>query len=314
MFLIVLSIIAGLVAIVSGAEFFVKGSSSLAKKLGVSDFAIGLTVVAIGTSTPELFVSIVSAIRGNGDLLLGNLLGSNISNILLILGASALVYPLTVRNRTLWKEIPFIFFLTALVGFLLNKNGYINNLDQAGGLVLVTFFAIFLYYVYTTSKSDAAEITNIKTEKWSLIATQIGGGLIGLTLGAKWLVSGAANLAETFRVTQSLVGITITAIGTSVPELATSITAALRRKRDIAIGNIIGSNVFNLSLILGLSAIIKPLNFSTNLLLDLYLSMGATALLFFAMFIGKKYTLEKWQGFVLIMLYLAYLAFVFLRG
>lgn len=314
MFLIIFSIITGLIAIIVGADFLVKGSSSMAKKLGVSDFAIGLTIVAIGTSTPELFVSIVSAIKENGDLLLGNLLGSNISNILLILGASALIFPLTVRNRTLWKEIPFIFFLTALVGFLLNDSGHLKNLDRAGGLILITFFIIFLYYVYTISKNDDAKIDDLETERWRLITLKIVGGLAGLILGARWLVSGTVSLAQTFHVTESLVGITITAIGTSVPELATSITAALKRKRDLAIGNIIGSNIFNLSLILGIAAVIKPISFSNNLLFDLYLSLGVTMVLFAAMFIGKKYTLEKWQGFVLILFYLAYLTFVFLRG
>jgi len=300
MFLIVFSIITGLVVLVLGAEYFVKGSSSLAKKLGVSDFAIGLTVVAIGTSTPELFVSIVSAIKGSGDLLLGNLLGSNLSNVMLILGTSALIYPLAVRNRTLWKEIPFIFFLTALVGFLLNSKNHIKSLGAAEGLILIMFFVIFLYYVYTTSKNDEAEITGIETEKWHVITLQIIGGLTALILGAKWMVSGAVDIAKIFNVTESLVGITITAIGTSVPELATSIAAALKRKRDIAIGNIIGSNIFNLSLILGVSSLIRPLTFSTNLLFDLYLSMGATALLFTAMFVGKNIPLKNGKGFYLL--------------
>lgn len=311
--------IIGFVLLIKGADYLVSGASSLAFKLGVAPLVIGLTIVAFGTSAPELIVNLMASISGNTDIAIGNILGSNIVNILIILGVSAIIYPITVQKSTIWKEIPFALLAVIVMAFMASdalidgaSSSYLSRID---GLVLISFFVIFLYYIVGLAKqspSDSAE----KPKEMSLTHSvmYIIVGLVGLVVGGKWIVDGAVIFAKSFGVSESLIGLTIVAIGTSLPEFATSVVAAYKKNSDIAIGNIVGSNIFNIFWILGISAFIAPLPFAPALTVDILVTLLATLLLFLALFVGKRHTLEKWQGVVFILLYVGYIAFLLMRG
>ncbi|OGY89762.1 MAG: sodium:proton exchanger [Candidatus Komeilibacteria bacterium RIFCSPLOWO2_01_FULL_45_10] len=308
-----LLLIIGFIILIKGADWLVDGASSLAKKLKISTLGIGLTIVAFGTSMPELFVNLFASFQGNTEIAVGNILGSNIANILLILGISAIIYPLTVTRGTVWKEIPFSLLAALMVGIMANdilidKSGG-NLLTRIDGLVLIGFFIIFFYYIFGIAKdqSPADKENNVKIYKTATSLTMIVGGLICMALGGKWIVDGAVALATILGVSQSLIGLTIVAVGTSLPELATSAMAAIKKNSDIAVGNIVGSNIFNIFWVLGVSALIKPLPFTPASSLDIGMTVFATLLLFVWMFIGKKRVLQSWQGMVFLMVYVAYI-------
>lgn len=305
--------------LIKGADWLVSGASSLASRLGVSALVIGLTIVAFGTSAPELTVNLLASVQGNTDIAIGNILGSNIANILLILGISAIIYPLAVQKGTVWREIPFALLAVIVVGILANDvffdGASVSVLSRIDGLVLISFFAVFLYYIFSVSKSskdDNGETVELLSTTKS--ATMIIGGLVGLVIGGKWIVDGAVLFATKLGVSEALIGLTIVAVGTSLPELATSAVAAYKKNVDIAIGNVIGSNIFNIFWILGVSASIAPLPFSSALILDLGVVIFVTVLLFLALFVGRKLVLERWQGVVFVVIYLIYIGFLLLRG
>lgn len=313
--------IVGFAALIKGADWLVSGASSVAARLGVSALVIGLTVVSFGTSAPELVVNVLASLQGNTDITIGNIAGSNSANILLILGISALIYPLAVGRGTVWKEIPFA-LLAMIMVVIMASDALIDGtatsaLTRIDGLVLIGFFIIFLYYIFGLAKESANTEAVTETEEvrsWPVALGMIVGGLTGLVLGGKWIVDGAVSIAENFGVSEALIGLTIVAVGTSLPELATSAVAAYRKNVDIAVGNIVGSNIFNVFWILGLSAVIRPLPFTPQLVLDLLVATGATVLLFFALFVGKRHQLERWQGGVFVLLYVAYIVFLVMRG
>lgn len=313
--------IVGFAALIKGADWLVSGASSVAARLGVSALVIGLTVVSFGTSAPELVVNVLASLQGNTDITIGNIAGSNSANILLILGISALIYPLAVGRGTVWKEIPFA-LLAMIMVVIMASDALIDGtatsaLTRIDGLVLIGFFIIFLYYIFGLAKESANTEAVTETEEvrsWPVALGMIVGGLTGLVLGGKWIVDGAVSIAENFGVSEALIGLTIVAVGTSLPELATSAVAAYRKNVDIAVGNIVGSNIFNVFWILGLSAVIRPLPFTPQLVLDLLVATGATVLLFFALFAGKRHQLERWQGGVFVLLYVAYIVFLVMRG
>lgn len=310
----------GFVLLIKGADLLVTGASSLAKRIGVSSLTIGLTIVAFGTSMPELVVNLLASAQGNTDIAIGNVVGSNIANILLILGVSAMIYPLAVQRGTVWKEIPFA--LLAVVMLIIMANDVLFDgsttsvLSRIDGLVLIGFFVIFLYYVFGLAKNGKENSEDESVELFSVGRSilMIGAGLVGLVLGGKWIVDGAVAFASSLGVSEALIGLTVVAVGTSLPELATSAVAAYRRNVDIAIGNVIGSNIFNIFWILGLSAIIKPLPFAPSLNADLLMVVLATSLLFLALFVGKRQILERWQGGVFVAMYVAYTIFLIFRG
>lgn len=310
----------GFVLLIKGADLLVTGASSLAKRIGVSSLMIGLTIVAFGTSMPELVVNLLASAQGNTDIAIGNVVGSNIANILLILGVSAMIYPLAVQRGTVWKEIPFA--LLAVVMLIIMANDVLFDgsttsvLSRIDGLVLIGFFVIFLYYVFGLAKNGKENSEDESVELFSVGRSilMIGAGLVGLVLGGKWIVDGAVAFASSLGVSEALIGLTVVAVGTSLPELATSAVAAYRRNVDIAIGNVIGSNIFNIFWILGLSAIIKPLPFAPSLNADLLMVVLATSLLFLALFVGKRQILERWQGGVFVAMYVAYTIFLIFRG
>jgi cation:H+ antiporter len=310
----------GFIFLIKGAGLLVDGASSLAKKLRVSNLVIGLTIVAFGTSAPELFVNLFAAFKGTTDIAIGNIIGSNSANILLILGISALIFPLKVSKSTVWKEIPMSLLAVVLVLIMANDklvDGLaFNSLTRSDGLALIAFFIIFLYYTFGIAKLENGE-QGAETVKlystWKSVGLIVL-GLVGLVLGGQWIVSGAVAIANYFGMSDVLIGLTIVAVGTSLPELATSAVAAYKKNSDIAVGNIVGSNIFNIFWILGLSAVIKPLPFKPEMNLDLLVVVGASMLLFVWMFLGKKHTLEKWQSAVFILLYIAYIAVIVSRG
>lgn len=310
---------AGFFLLIKGADWLVSGASSLASRLGVSALVIGLTIVAFGTSAPELVVNLFASVQGNTDIAIGNIIGSNIANILLILGIAATIYPLTVQKGTVWREIPFALLAVMVVGVMANDvffdGDVVSSITRIDGLVLIAFFTIFLYYIFGISKPADSESKD-RVEVVSLVKSfaLILGGLIGLVVGGKWIVDGAVLFATHMGVSETLIGLTIVAIGTSLPELATSAVAAYKRNVDIAVGNVVGSNIFNIFWILGISAIISPLPFSPQLSADVWVVIGATVLLFFALFVGKRHTVERWQGLLFVAAYLGYVGYLVLRG
>ncbi|MFH1111573.1 MAG: calcium/sodium antiporter [Patescibacteria group bacterium] len=310
--------IIGFIVLIKGADWLVDGAASLAKKWGISTLVIGLTVVAFGTSAPELIVNILASINGNPDIAIGNILGSNIANILLILGISAIIFPLTVKRGTIWKEIPLAILAVIAVALMANdiliEGGNWSGLTRIDGLMLISFFIIFLYYAFETSKAGHTDDIKMKIYSLPVSLGLVTVGLISLTLGGKWVVDGAITIARSLAISETVIGLTIVAVGTSLPELATSVVAAYKRNADIAVGNVVGSNIFNIFFILGLSAVISPLPFSAALNTDVLVTMIATILLFMVMFIGKRHTLERWQGIGFIGLYLFYIIWLIYRG
>jgi cation:H+ antiporter len=311
--------IAGFVLLIKGAYFLVDGASAIARRFNVSDLVIGLTVVAFGTSTPELFVNIIASAKGNTDLAIGNILGSNIANVFLILGVSSIIYPLKVNKGTVWKEIPFSLLAALVLGFMANdrlidQKNY-SALTRIDGLILLSFFAIFMYYSYGIAGEIEGVEQHVQMEHKSTAAScfYIGAGLAALIFGGKWIVDGAVVIAKNFGMSESLIGLTVVAVGTSLPELATSAAAAHRRNAEIAVGNVVGSNIFNIFFVLGISSIIKPLPFHIKDNLDIGVAILSSLLLFLFMFTGKKRSLDRWEGAVFLVLYAAYIVFLLIK-
>lgn len=307
--------------LIKGADFLVEGASSIAKHFKVSDLVIGLTIVAFGTSMPEMIVSLLSNIQGNTDIAIGNIIGSNIANILLILGVSAVIYPLSVSRGTVWKEIPFSLLAVLILGVMANDaffdGAIFSTLTRTDGLALLGFFVIFMYYTFGLSKNGAddkdneSEIVALSMSKSSLYVFL---GLLLLVVGGKFGVDMAVKIALGLGLSQSLIGLTIVAIGTSLPELATSAVAAYKHKSDIAIGNVVGSNIFNVFWILGLTSVISPLPFKAEANTDIAMAVLASLLLFIMMFVGKRHHLERRDGIVYIIIYFIYIGFLIIRG
>jgi cation:H+ antiporter len=321
--------IVGFYILIKGADVLVDGASSIAKRLHISDIVIGLTIVAFGTSMPELFVNLFSSINGNTDIAIGNIIGSNIANILLILGISAVVFPISVKSQTIWKEIPFG-GLAVLVTWILAQDMVFagaaeNYIGRGDGLILVLFFVLFLYYMFRMSRADTDSVLDTTTHtdqaisagevhslKRSIIMIVLG--LTGLIIGGKWIVDAAVAFAAYIGLSQALIGLSIVAVGTSLPELATSVVAARKGNSDIAIGNVAGSNIFNIFWILGVSSIISPLPFNSVLTVDFLVALGASVLLFLVMFVGKKAVIGRLEGLLFILSYIAYVVYIVMRG
>ncbi len=314
-----LLLIIGILILLKGADYLVKGSSSLAKKIGVPSLAIGLTLLAFGTSMPELIVNIVAAIKGNENIAFGNVIGSNIANILLVIGTAALITNLKVKPSTTWIEIP-ISFLAVCVLFIfahtLALGGYNKHVDRIEGIILIIFFILFIYYVFKLAKKKKVKLEEeIKIEKLSYktIILMIVLGIAGLYFGGKWTVEGAIGLARLVGISEYFISLTIVAIGTSLPELITSIVAALRKEADLVLGNVVGSNVFNVFLVLGISSIIIPIRMPTFAIIDLIFLLIITLLLIAFIYLGKKHEIVRWQGVFFIMAYFLYLIYLVSR-
>ncbi|UCE19355.1 MAG: calcium/sodium antiporter [Gemmatimonadota bacterium] len=313
-------LVVGFVFLIKGADFLVVGASSIARRFNVSDLVVGLTVVAFGTSTPELFVNIIASINGNTGIAVGNVLGSNSANIFLILGISSIIYPLSVGKGTVWKEIPLSLLAALMLGVLANDvlidgNVY-SALTRIDGLVFIAFFVIFLYYSFSIAKRIEGTEDHVPTKQYRLVTSflLVILGLIGLSLGGKWIVDGAVRIASALGVSQSMIGLTIVAVGTSLPELATSAVAASKKNVEIAVGNVVGSNIFNIFFVLGISSIINPIPFQPKSNIDIGVVLLASVLLFVNMFTGGKRVLDRWEGIVFLVLYVVYIGFLIFQG
>ncbi|MFH0840423.1 MAG: calcium/sodium antiporter [bacterium] len=314
-----LMIIAGFVFLIKGADYLVDGAASLAKKFKISDLVVGLTIIAFGTSAPEMVVNIMSSIQGNTDIAIGNVLGSNTANILLILGIAALIYPLKIKHSVAWRDIPLSLLAVLVVGFMVNDKIFdgqaFSILSRIDGLILLCFFAIFIYYIYTVAITSKATINS--TTKEFTVLKSLGLfclGMIGLIIGGRLAVTGAINLATTWGMSQSFIGLTIVAIGTSLPELFTCAVAAKKHNADIAVGGIVGSNILNIFWVLGVSSVIVPIPFDFLNNLDIFVLLAATILIMLWIILSKKYTLTRVQGGIMVFLYLAYLGYLVYMG
>lgn len=308
----ILYLIGGLVLTVFAADRMVEGSSSLAKRFNVSDLVIGLTIVALGTSAPELAINIFSALEGSTDLAIGNVLGSNIANILLILGSAALISPLVISRNTIWKEIPFSLLAVIVLGLMANDI-YLdagvsqNMISRNDGLVMLCFLGIFIVYTFEIAGSNPDIVEEVEMQPlWKSIMFTIL-GIVGLFIGGKLLVDGAIGLAKMAGMSERVIGLTIVAIGTSLPELAAAVVAARKGKTDMAVGNVIGSNLLNIFLILGVTSTILPMPFDATANIDLGLVVVATLLLFGATFFYNPRKIGKKEGVIFISLYIIYL-------
>jgi len=309
----VLILLGGFVALIYGAVKLVDGASSLASKLGIPNIVIGLTIVAFGTSAPELVVNLFASVNNNTEMVLGNVLGSNIFNVLAILGICAIFNPLTVKKNTNWIEIPLAVLAAVAVfvvasDILINKTSE-NIISRTDGMMLLLFFTIFLAYNIIISKSGSNdEEVKPKNFTYFISILYIIIGLTGLIVGGKFIVSSAVSIAQSFGLSERVIGLTIVSIGTSLPELATSIVSVRRKNVDIAIGNVVGSNIFNIFLILGLSAFVNPIVPNANSFFDIFVSLGSCLLLFVFIFTGKGKKIERWEGIIFLLLYIAYVS------
>ena len=309
----------GFVLLIGGAEYVVRGASSIAARLNVSPLVIGLTIVAFGTSAPELTVNVLAALRGSTDLAISNVVGSNIANILLVLGVAAIITPLKVKSNTVWKEIPFA-LLGIILLFIMGNDTFLDNttfnaLTRTDGLALLAIFIIFLYYIYSLAKNENYGAEE-KVKQYNLVASSgiFIGGLIALIAGGQFLVNGAVDIATTFGVSETLIGVSIIALGTSLPELATTVAAVRQGHRDVAIGNIVGSNIFNIFWILGVTSVIAPIPFSAAINADIMVGIGASLLLFIFMFTGKRHYMNRLEGITFLSFYALYISYVVIRG
>ncbi|MBN1973412.1 MAG: calcium/sodium antiporter [Sedimentisphaerales bacterium] len=313
-------LILGFALLIKGADYLVKGASSMAKILKVSDLIIGLTIVSFGTSMPEMVVNIFASAKGNSEIAIGNIIGSNIFNILVILGVSSIVSPLVVTKRTVWIEIPLTLFAALMLGLLANdyiftKSGF-HGLTRKDGLLLLFFLAVFIYYIYHVARKEKNCVISSVTQPFSISKSILAfaAGLAGLSLGAKLVVDSAVSLAEKLEVSQSLIALTIVAAGTGLPELATSAIAAYRKNSDIAVGNIVGSNILNIFLVLGISSSIKHIPLQSRNNIDIGVAVLASLILFAVMFLGKKHILDRWEGFIFVTIYVIYTVFLIIQG
>lgn len=315
MLLTVLLLFVGFAALIFGATKLVDAASSIASKMGVPSIVIGLTIVAFGTSAPELVVNVFAATTGNTEMVLGNVIGSNIFNVLGILGIASIIAPLTVKTNTTWLEIP-LSLLAAICVLIIAADVFLdgagsNVISRSEGIVLLLFFTIFLVYNLTVMKSGNSE-EEYETKDYSTLKSIlfIIIGLAGLVIGGRLIVDSAVVIAETLGLSERVIGLTVVSIGTSLPELATSIIAVRKKNMDIAIGNVVGSNIFNIFLILGISATIVPVEFSENSFFDIFVNILAGLLLFVFLFSGKGRRLERWEGIIFVLLYIAYLTYL----
>ena len=311
----IILLVVGFILLIKGADFFVDGASGIAEHFRVSKMLIALTIVSFGTSAPELAVSIKSLLSGNGDIVLGNVIGSNILNILLILGVSSLVHPLTVKNNTVKKELPITLMITLAFSVLLLDTFFngetVSFFTRSDGIILLLFFSVFLYYLFSLMKNkvdkddDKATLGLSKAIVFTII------GLLGIVFGSNFVVDSAAYIAKALGVTQRIISLTIVALGTSLPELVTSVMATKKGEYDIAIGNVVGSNIFNIGVVIGIPvALLGGVGVVTFSYLDIIVMIMAALMLF--LFSINDYKISKREGVMFLILFIVYYSYVVL--
>lgn len=314
------SLLIGLPLLLGGGHYLASGAGALALRLRIPQLAVGLTIVAMGTSAPELAVSLLAAMRGSSDIAMGNVVGSNIANLLLILGGVGILRPLTLTASIRWREIPFmllsVLMLAALVNDAFLSGAGQNVLGRGEGFALLGFFAIYLYYVVSVARSSGmqAEEEHIPTLSLPVALVMSVGGLVALIAGGKFTVTGASGLALAMGASEALVGLTVVAIGTSLPELVTSLAAARQGNADLAVGNVVGSNIFNIFWILGASACISPVPFNAQLNTDLGVLFVGTLLFFLFTYTGKRHTVDRFEAVLFLAMYGGYMGYLAVRG
>ena len=317
MWIDILWIVAGLVLILVGSDWLVEGASGVARKYGISEFIIGMTIVGIGTSMPELVSSLISAIQGHGDMALGNVTGSNICNILLILGVTALISPIKYTRSNIRKDIPFAILVSLfLMVMLYNCFGLFGEMGTPGisrvdALYLLSIFAVFMIDSFKSAKNGAEEEeASMKPMPMGKAIIFILLGLAGLIFGGQVFVDHTVSIAERFHVSEAFISITLMAVGTSLPELATCVVAAMKGKNQLALGNVIGSNIFNIALIIGTSAAISPFEIQSISTVDMGMVIVVVVLLWLAAFTFKKKKLDRVEGVIFLLAYIAYITYL----
>ena len=326
-----LFVIAGFTLLIKSADWLIDGASTIARKFRISDLVIGLTIVSFGTSAPELMVNIISSLEGKSDFVIGTIVGSNISNTLLILGATAVLIPLPVMRSTVMKEIPFSLLAALVLLFMINDQFFDASLTESvlsrgDALVFLSFFVIFMYYTFGMHLESKTHVSKDKRPIWVALLL-FTGGIVGLGIGGKVTIDGATDLAGAFGVSDTLIGLTVLALGTSLPELVTSVLAALKGKTDISVGNVVGSNIFNIFLVLGLSALVRPVGVNPTVINpDLLMVCLSTILLFIIIHTGRTHkrflwwrqktghVVTRYEGALMLCMYAAYVVYVAMRG
>ncbi len=315
----IILVIVGFFLLIRGADYFVAGSASLARKMGVPALIVGLTIISIGTSAPELFVNIIAATQGSTDLSIGNVLGSNFADILLGLGIAAIIVPLSLKSATVWKEIPFS-LLGALMILVFGSDYFLdgtlpNAITRAEGIALFSFFLIFLVYTFGVKKSGEQPQEHIPTMgTWRMFGS-IFGGIAALAIGGYLTVEAAVGIAAGVGMSENLIGLTVVAAGTSLPEIVTAISAAKKKHVDLVVGGIVGTIIFNSLFVLGATAIVNPLPFKNDSIMDAVAVMVVTVLLLAILLQSeKKHEIGKRTGALFILLYIAYIVFAVVRG
>lgn len=318
MILQILILLAGLVLIVMGADYLVEGASAIARKVGISEFVIGLTIVGFGTSCPELVVSLTGAFQGNSDVSIGNVVGSNIFNSLLILGLTALISPVAITASNRKRDIPLTLLVTVLLvlfgmSHTLFGLGAADNLTRVEGAVFLLLFIAYMIYCFKTDAPTSDEGAEAKKVKlfWAIVMTI--GGLAGLVIGGRMFVNGATSVARMLGVSDKFIAITVLAGGTSMPELATCVVAAFKKKGQLALGNILGSNVFNILLILGCSAIVHPISLAGMNLVDMGAMLLSAVLIFTSCFTARKNCIDRFDAALMLLCEVAYMVWLFVK-
>ena len=313
-------LVIGFVLLIKGADYFVEGSSSVAKKFKVPSLIIGMTIVAMGTSLPELAVSVTASMAGNNTLAVSNVAGSNIFNLMVVCGACALFTPLTIEKNTLMKEFPFSIFCAGLLVVM----GYLGmSLGRVDGVILLVIFAVYLFWMIQSAKKARTSGDKLEAEEEALAEEEIKilpmwkcivfiiGGMIAIKFGGDFVVDGASAIAAGFGLSQTLIGLTIVAFGTSLPELVTSIVAPRKDEVDMALGNAIGSNVFNILMVLGIASAISPISIITENIIDLCVLIVFTICVW--IFAGTRKKIGRIEGFSMVALYLIYAVYIIIR-
>lgn len=308
MLLEILFLLLGLAMVIGGANALVDGASSVARRTGISEFVIGLVIVGFGTSLPELVVSVTGALARNSDIAIGNVLGSNIFNTSLILAVSAMIAPVAITRTNKFRDIP----LTILVTFLVVALGWQNGLSRVEGIIMVVLFAAYIIYSFKSDPEDDSPDEEARTYKTFTSVVFILGGLACLVFGGRLFVDSAEHIARMIGVSDKFIAITVLAIGTSLPEFVTSIVALAKKRSQLALGNILGSNVFNLLLILGVSAIISPTNFARIDIYDYSALLLSIILVWTAIYTGKKNILDRFDASIMLLLFAAYMTKLFI--
>lgn len=315
MFTYSLLILIGFILLIKGADCLVDGACSIARRFGLSDMVIGMTIVAFGTSTPELSVSLIAGLRGNGGIAIGNILGSNIANLGLVLGAAGLLRPITIQRGAVWKEIPFCLGTASLLAIMLIwQRASPSVIARGEGLILLAALAAYFIFMFRASREPPAEMQPGEhvyppLSAWLLMLA----GLAGLLIGGELITRNAVTIARRLHVSQEMIALTVVALGTSLPEVAASIAAVMKNKSDLAIGNVVGSNILNTCLVLGLAGSVTPLSSPRSFAADAGIGLGCSMLLFLFMFSGGRHKLDRWEAALFCLIYAGYLVMTILR-